>query len=186
MVLTLKNAWYAGWRIRVRCFAFGPNHKAGHRDHVLCDHTTELDVKTLVWTRGPAFGYRFDYAGRSVVLSGDTRYCENLVRHAMGVDLLIHEVAMTRPQLIDVDRIRRVIGHHSTPQDAAHVFRQTMPRLAVFHHLVLIGDDSCAPPSVQELIDATRKEYGGTFVVGEDLMSFHVCQEIATSTSPGL
>src|SRR6185437_13529858 len=41
----------------------------------------------------PAFGYRIDYAGRSVVLSGDTRVSENLVRYAHGVDLLIHEVA---------------------------------------------------------------------------------------------
>jgi ribonuclease Z len=38
----------------------------------------------------PAFGFRIDYAGRSVVVSGDTRASENLVRHAQGVDLLIH------------------------------------------------------------------------------------------------
>jgi ribonuclease Z len=40
----------------------------------------------------PAFGYRIDYAGRSVVLSGDTRRSENLIRYSKGVDLLIHEV----------------------------------------------------------------------------------------------
>lgn len=149
-------------------------------DGVIHDHDGlritcfEVDHGDLI---KPAFGYRFDYAGKSAVLSGDTRYCDNLIRHAMGVDLLIHEVAMTRPQLMQVDRIRRVIDHHSTPQDASSVFRQTKPRLAVFHHLVLIGDDSCTPPSIQELIDATRKEYNGTFVVGEDLMSFHVGQD---------
>jgi hypothetical protein len=52
MVRTLKDAWHAGWRIRVRCYVFGPHHKAGWRDHVICDHSTELDLKTLVWTRG--------------------------------------------------------------------------------------------------------------------------------------
>jgi len=41
----------------------------------------------------PAFGYRVDYASRSVVLSGDTRVSENLIRHAQGVDVLVHEVA---------------------------------------------------------------------------------------------
>ena len=41
----------------------------------------------------PAFGYRIDYAGRSVVLSGDTRVSENLIRYAQGVDILVHEVA---------------------------------------------------------------------------------------------
>jgi len=40
----------------------------------------------------PALGYRIDFAGRSVVLSGDTRVSENLVRHAQGVDVLVHEV----------------------------------------------------------------------------------------------
>lgn len=40
----------------------------------------------------PAFGYRVDYAGRSVVLSGDTRVSENLLRACVGVDLLIHPV----------------------------------------------------------------------------------------------
>ena len=52
MVRTLKDAWYAGWRIKVRCFVVGPHHKIGHRPHVHCDTTAELDVKSLVWTRG--------------------------------------------------------------------------------------------------------------------------------------
>src|SRR6185295_8748833 len=41
----------------------------------------------------PAFGYRVDHGGRSVVLSGDTRVSQNLIRHAQGADLLVHEVA---------------------------------------------------------------------------------------------
>jgi ribonuclease Z len=36
----------------------------------------------------PAFGYRIDYAGRSIVLSGDTRVSDNLVRYAQGVEAL--------------------------------------------------------------------------------------------------
>src|SRR5437773_1581181 len=39
----------------------------------------------------PAFGYRFDYGGRSVVVSGDTAPCPNLVAHARGADVLVHE-----------------------------------------------------------------------------------------------
>ncbi len=120
----------------------------------------------------PAFGYRFDYARKSVVLSGDTRYCENLIAHATGADLLVHEVAMTKPHLMEIERIRRVMGHHSAPKDAAHVFTKCAPKLAVLNHLVLIGDGDSAPPSVQELIDATRQKYNGAFVVGEDLMTF--------------
>ena len=40
----------------------------------------------------PAFGYRVDYGGHSVVLSGDTRYNENLIHFSQGTDVLIHEV----------------------------------------------------------------------------------------------
>jgi ribonuclease Z len=39
----------------------------------------------------PAYGYRFDYKGRSVVVSGDTIKCANLVAVAAGADVLIHE-----------------------------------------------------------------------------------------------
>ena len=46
----------------------------------------------------PAFGYRVDYGGHSVVLSGDTRPSENLVKHAQGVDLLVHEVYAVTPE----------------------------------------------------------------------------------------
>ena len=42
----------------------------------------------------PAFGYRVEYKGHSVVLSGDTRYSENVIKFAKGADLLIHEVAI--------------------------------------------------------------------------------------------
>jgi ribonuclease Z len=38
----------------------------------------------------PAFGYRVDYAGHSAVVSGDTRFSENLAKFAKGTDCLIH------------------------------------------------------------------------------------------------
>ncbi len=121
----------------------------------------------------PAFGYRFDFGGKSVVLSGDTRYSENLIAHADRVDLLIHEVAMARSASMRIERIRRVMGHHSSPKDAARIFNKCAPKLAVYNHLVLIDDGESGPPTVQELIDATRQDYDGTFVVGEDLMAFY-------------
>src|SRR5262249_27637980 len=44
----------------------------------------------------PAYGYRVDYGGRAVVLSGDTTYSPNLISHAKNVNLLIHSVAIGR------------------------------------------------------------------------------------------
>jgi ribonuclease Z len=39
----------------------------------------------------PAYGYRFDYKGRSVVVSGDSNVVESLVSAAKDADLLLHD-----------------------------------------------------------------------------------------------
>ena len=39
-----------------------------------------------------AYGYRFETAGQTIVISGDTTYSEGLLQHAKGCDILIHEV----------------------------------------------------------------------------------------------
>ena len=51
----------------------------------------------------PALGYRIDYRGRSVALSGDTRVSENLIQFAKGVDVLIHEASIRRRSGITTD-----------------------------------------------------------------------------------
>ncbi len=54
-----------------------------------------------------AFGYRIDYQGKSIVISGDTRRSDNLVRHAEGVDYLIHEALNTDMMATIADALRR-------------------------------------------------------------------------------
>ncbi len=51
---TLGMAWRLGWRVRVRCLVIGRKPKSRDRTTVWCDTSTELDLKTLVWTRGDA------------------------------------------------------------------------------------------------------------------------------------
>jgi ribonuclease Z len=122
----------------------------------------------------PAFGYRIDYAGRSVVLSGDTGPTDNLVRFAQGVDLLIHEVSLpgTGPGAGGVG-----LGH-TTPEDAGKIFTRVKPRLAVYSHII--------PPDApaEEFIIGTRKTYNGPLEVGEDLMSIEVGNEIRVNRFP--
>ncbi len=123
----------------------------------------------------PAFGYRVDYRGRSVVLSGDTRLSTNLIRHAQSVDLLVHEVASPESfQRAGVrpERATSVIAHHVTPEQAGEVFAKTRPRLAVYSHIVQpdAGDQDLLPP--------TRKNYAGAVQVGEDLMVIEIGEKI--------
>jgi len=54
----------------------------------------ELTVTAFAVDHGqvePAYGYRVDYGDHSVALSGDTRFSENLIEAARGVDVLVHE-----------------------------------------------------------------------------------------------
>ena len=120
----------------------------------------------------PAFGYRVDYRGRSVVLSGDTGPTENLVRFSQGVDLLIHEVSLPGrgPGAGGVS--------HTTPEDAGKIFTRVKPRMAVYSHII--------PPSApaEEFIRGTRKTYNGPLEMGEDLMTIEVGDEIRVSRFP--
>src|ERR1700722_19680604 len=119
----------------------------------------------------PALGYRVDYGGHSVTLSGDTRPSENLIKFAQGTDVLIHEVidppAFGETVSRDTQEQRKtIIEHHTTPEQAGIVFTRVKPKLAVYSHIV--------PPDVPEVIPHTRKSYAGPLEVGEDLMSIEI------------
>jgi ribonuclease Z len=118
----------------------------------------------------PAYGYRIDYDGRTVVLSGDTKYTENLVKKAKGADLIVHSVASIAPKLLKKSRIMRaILSHHSKPEDTAKVFNAVKPKMAVYSHIVLYGGQK-----PDDLMRRARKSYAGPLVVGKDLMSFVV------------
>jgi ribonuclease Z len=128
----------------------------------------------------PAFGYRIDYAGRSIVLSGDTSISENLVRHGQSVDLLVHEVVSPDALLragIPQGRVAQILDGHISPEQAGEVFSKAKPRLAVYSHII--------PPSATEsdLIPRTRKTYSGPLELGEDLMVIEVGEKIAVRKS---
>ncbi len=123
----------------------------------------------------PALGYRIDYSGHSVVLSGDTRYSENLIRFSQKVDVLIHEVIdpdrfRAQNPSMSAERLQAIVGHHTTPELAGTIFNQVKPKLAVYSHIV--------PGGSTNLVPLTRKTYSGPLEVGEDLMSFDIGERV--------
>jgi ribonuclease Z len=91
----------------------------------------------------PAVGYRFDYKGRALVISGDTVYSDSLVRHAQGANVLLCE-ALNAPMVATINAnsgmsaspstkkiTNDIPSYHSTPEDAAK-----MAALAGVRHLV--------------------------------------------------
>ena len=115
----------------------------------------------------PAFGYRVEYGGHVFVHSHDTRYSENLIRHAKGADVLVHEVAMARPETLEKDpHSRTVLEHHITPREVAEVFAHVRPKAAILTHLVLKAPD---PPSIEELLEEVGQGYDQPVFVARDL-----------------
>ena len=124
----------------------------------------------------PAFGYRIEYSGHSVVLSGDTRYSENLIKFAKGTDLLIHEVAIAPDTLSKTDPKYNILAHHTTPEQTAMVFNLVKPKLAAYSHIVKLYG-----VTEQEILKRTKANYQGPVVMGEDLMSFSISDKVSVS-----
>jgi ribonuclease Z len=123
----------------------------------------------------PALGYRVDFAGHSVVLSGDTRYSENLVRFSQGADVVVHEVIdaevfQAQTPMLSGEQRAGVIAHHTTPEQAGKIFTQVKPRLAVFSHFV--------PGDAPNVLRLTRTTYSGPLELGEDLMVIEIGEKI--------
>ena len=125
----------------------------------------------------PAFGYRIDYKGRSVVISGDTTYSAELVAAAKDTDVLLHEalqpamVAQMRDAAASQGQpsIAKVMGdildYHASPKDAARAATAANAKALVLYHIV--------PPLPSSLLDAAflgdaASHYKGPIRVAED------------------
>jgi ribonuclease Z len=123
----------------------------------------------------PAYGYRIEHGGHAVTISGDTRYNANVIKYGTGADLLIHEVAGARQELIQKSvPVQRILAHHTSPEEAGRVFAQAKPKLAAYTHIVLQSAPGIPEPTLDEVVAETRKAYAGPLEVGEDLMSFEI------------
>ncbi|MBI3784896.1 MAG: MBL fold metallo-hydrolase [Deltaproteobacteria bacterium] len=96
----------------------------------------------------PAYGYRFEFRGRSVVISGDTKKSDNLIRQARDVDLLVHEALAARMIEPVTDYALHnglsrwakltsdIVKYHTTPVEAAEVAKSAHVRVLALTHIV--------------------------------------------------
>lgn len=129
----------------------------------------------------PAVGYRFDYKGRSIVISGDTVYSASLRKHSKGADLLFHEALspwmvklihdqakfFSFPALQEVTEV--IQSYHSSPEDAAKIADEAGVLHLALYHII--------PPLPSPLLNSlflgdAKKHYKGTITMGVDGMLF--------------
>lgn len=129
----------------------------------------------------PAVGYRFDYKGRSVVISGDTAKSPLLERASKGADLLVHEALaahmverMTAAleaagQTSNAIITKDILDYHATPNEAAESAQTAGVKMLVLSHLVPPLPSSFFYPA---FLDDAPEKFDGEIIVGEDGMLF--------------
>lgn len=131
----------------------------------------EMEVTCFSSSHGswPAYGYRVESPGGTVVFSGDTAPYAGIEENYAGADILVHEVysqegLRTRP----AEWRKYHESVHTSALQLGEIAARVRPRLLVFTHQLLWG------ASDGDLLDEVQRRYDGPVAYGEDLDSFDV------------
>jgi ribonuclease Z len=156
----LEHEIPGGYRVNVREIRSGIVY-----DH---DGVRVTAIRVLHGSWKEAYAYRIDAPDRSIVISGDTRPSEALVKAARGVDILVHEVYSAshlapedRPGGKDWPQYMRAF--HTSDVELGVMAARIKPKLLVLTHIIRMGATD------EELLAGVRKGYDGPVVVGKDL-----------------
>ena len=119
-----------------------------------------------------SFAYRFDTADRSIVVSGDTTYSEQVLKLARGADVLVHEALYRlfweRPDAPLTPEIRRhIIASHTDVEDVGRLAAAAEVKTLVLSHLVPTDPMGEVPDELW--LAAARRHFKGQVIVGTDL-----------------
>lgn len=111
-----------------------------------------------------AYGYRFETADRTIVISGDTAPAESIIAACNGCDVLVHEVYSTtgfarRPP----EWQRYHSSFHTSSKELAEIATKAKPKLLVLYHQLLWG------ATKEQLLEEIGRGYSGKVVFGNDL-----------------
>ncbi len=153
----------------------------GQRTEVLRDGDLSISVFPVSHAPiAPAVGYRFDYKGRSLVISGDTIKDAHLIAAAQGVDLLAHE-AQNQGMVAQIQavagqlqrsRLEKVMGdipsYHTSPVEAAELANAANISLLLMYHLTPPPPNAVAERVFLRGVDAVREH--GTVLARDGLL----------------
>jgi ribonuclease Z len=139
----------------------------------------------------PAVGYRFDYKGRSVVISGDTTKTETTIKYSKDADILFHEgLSRNIVKQMEVesgntgnDQLEKIMfdiqDYHTSPVEAAEVANEANVTELVLYHLVPAPPNKVAEWVFMRGVDNVRSSgvtvgYDGlTYILPIDSKDIH-------------
>jgi ribonuclease BN (tRNA processing enzyme) len=119
-------------------------------------------VKHATWDQ--AFGYRFEAAGRSIVISGDTAPTPSVAEACSGCDVLVHEVYCNPSGQGGGSAYYKAA--HTSAAELAEIAAQAKPKLLVLYHQLFSG---CTEAT---LLQQVQQKYAGAVVSAKDLDIF--------------
>ena len=118
----------------------------------------EIFSKPMAHISG-SVGYRIEFKdGKSVAISGDTDYCQNLIDLAFKVDLLVTECSFPDEKKVE---------GHLTPSLAGRIALESQCQKLLLTHLYPICDQF-------DILNQCRQVYQGEVLLGEDLMKVKI------------
>ena len=162
---------------RIRLDGWQPQNRTGYEVHaheirpgvVYQDSNVRVIAFPVSHGSWPeAYGYRFETAGRTIVVSGDTRPSDAVVEACNGCDVLVHEVYSSAGFATRPAEWRRYHAYfHTSSEELAGIATRAGPGLLVLYHQLLWGT------SPEALVEEIRRAgYGGRVVSGNDLDVF--------------
>jgi ribonuclease Z len=130
----------------------------------------------------PALGYRFDYKGRSIVITGDSSYDENIALNSINADVLIaeaqanHIINIMQAAILELNPNQPLVKvlediktYHMTPIEAAKLANIANIEHLIFYHLTPAPRNGIMESVFVRGVDEIRTDWtlsrDGTFVV---------------------
>lgn len=118
-----------------------------------------------------SYGYRFDTADRSIVISGDTAPTQAIVDACHGCDVLIHEAQTLESLAKRPDFQPYAAKYHTNTKELAELVSKAKPGLLIIYHATIVQRPLLRPQasSPEQLLKEMLSGYHGVVVVGRDL-----------------
>ncbi|TFF90302.1 MAG: MBL fold metallo-hydrolase [Promethearchaeota archaeon] len=152
----------------------------------LCFERNELKVFAFLVDHSPikpAFGYRIEYKGIIIAITGDTVKTENLVKHCKGADLLFSEAIsynmlnniVSGAKKMKFDRYAKILtdiqNYHMNPLLAGELAKEARVNKIIFVHITPYLPNENAE---KMYLKGVNEIFNGEIILGKDKMKFHL------------